>query len=363
MDLPFPLIKKLMRWFEQRRREMPWRGSEDPYHIWVSEMMLQQTQVTTVEKYYPKWIARFPDVFSLAQAPLEEILKVWEGLGYYTRARNFHKGAKYIAEHAKSREQPFPDTYEEWLKVPGVGPYTAAAVSSIAFRYPAAVLDANVLRVMARLFCLERNTASPGLRRELFTAMNRAFYDFHPGWVNQAWMELGSLQCKPRPDCGNCHIKDFCAAFARNAVADYPRKKAKKDIPIRSGAAFVILRENRVLLLRRPAEGFLGGLWEFPSYTLRENTKKDSYFQDFIRNNHLLPESEALACIRHSYSHFHQDMQIYKTELRGNWSNPAWTALCWADPEKAKALPLSGLTHKILQSLRLTGSLPAEKIN
>lgn len=359
MDLPFPLIAKLMRWFEQRRRGMPWRGSEDPYHIWVSEMMLQQTPVATVEKYYPKWIARFPDLFSLAQAPLEEVLKVWEGLGYYTRARNFHKGAKYIVERARSRKQPFPCTYEEWLKVPGVGPYTAAAVSSIAFRYPAAVLDANVLRVMARLFCLDSNM----LRRELFAVMNGAFYDFHPGWVNQAWMELGSLQCRPRPDCSDCPLKDYCCAFARNAVADYPLQKTKRSIPVRIGAAFVVLRENRLLLLRRSAEGFLGGLWEFPSYTLRENVEKENYFHDFIRENHLLPEPESLTCVRHSYSHFHQDMRVYKAELQGSWSNSAWTAFCWADPEKAEALPLSGLTHKILGVLRTAGYLQTEAIN
>ncbi|MDD3095025.1 MAG: A/G-specific adenine glycosylase [Candidatus Neomarinimicrobiota bacterium] len=348
MDLPLFLIAKLMRWFEQRRREMPWRGSDNPYHIWVSEMMLQQTQVAAVEKYYPKWIARFPDVFSLAQAPLEEVLKVWEGLGYYTRARNFHKGAKYIAERAASRRQPFPNTYEDWLKVPGVGPYTAAAVSSIAFRYPAAVLDANVLRVMARLFCFERDTASPVLRRDLFACMNSAFYDYHPGWVNQAWMELGSLQCKPKPDCSACPLKEFCCAFSRNAVAEFPRKKAKKKIPVRTGAAFIICRRDRFLLLCRPAEGFLGGLWEFPGYTLREKDTDGAAFRNFVQENHLQPEAQEMTRIRHTYSHFHQDMYIYRALLNESWNNPAWTAVCWADRKIADALPLTGLARKIL---------------
>ncbi|MDZ7796767.1 MAG: phosphatase PAP2 family protein [Candidatus Marinimicrobia bacterium] len=174
-------VSELMKWFRRHSREMPWRGSKDPYHIWVSEMMLQQTQVGTVRKYYSRWIERFPDIFSLADASLEEVLKVWEGLGYYTRARNFHKGAKYIAENTSSYGKDFPDNYEDWLKVPGVGPYTAAAVSSIAFAYPAGVLDANVLRVMSRLFCTDINTGSQAVKRELFEKISRSFYEYHPG--------------------------------------------------------------------------------------------------------------------------------------------------------------------------------------
>ncbi|RKY53664.1 MAG: A/G-specific adenine glycosylase, partial [Candidatus Neomarinimicrobiota bacterium] len=260
----------LMVWFEAHRREMPWRGSKDPYHIWVSEMMLQQTQVATVKNYYPRWIKQFPNVFTLAKADLEEVLKVWEGLGYYTRARNFHKGAKYIVEHAEDRNLPFPNNYNDWLKVPGVGPYTAAAVSSIAFKHSSAVVDGNVKRVMARLFCLNDNISTQKYHKMLFEIMNEGFYGYHPGWVNQAWMELGSLQCISRPNCSNCPLKEECCALKNGRVNSFPRKIEKKKISTRYGAAFLIEKNDKILMVRRPEEGFLGGLWEYPGYTLKE---------------------------------------------------------------------------------------------
>lgn len=345
------VIKALMDWFEQQRREMPWRGSNDPYHIWVSEMMLQQTQVSTVEKYFGQWIKRFPDVFCLAEATLEDVLKVWEGLGYYTRARNFHKGAKYLAVNAKSREKPFPESYDEWLMVPGVGPYTAAAVSSIAFAYPAAVLDANVLRVMARFFCLPSEMSSPAIRKELFMALSKSFYDFHPGWVNQAWMELGSLQCKMKARCETCPIKPFCCANIRDEVSKFPLKKEKKPLPKRYGAAFIIRKNGHVLMLRRPASGFLGGLWEFPGYTLKKSYFDEDYFQAFLTRHRLHIADTAYVTEKHSYTHFNQIIRVYRADICGEWQDPFWEAERWVNNSQIKDLPRSGLTLKISKSL------------
>ena len=312
----------LMVWFDEHRREMPWRGSNNPYHIWVSEMMLQQTQVATVERYYLRWIERFPDVFSLAKASLDEVLKIWEGLGYYTRARNFHKGAKYIVEHANDKRSPFPDNYNDWLNVPGVGPYTAAAVSSIAFKYPAAVVDGNVKRVMARLFCINDNTATQTYHRTLFAIMNKGFHDHHPGWVNQAWMELGSLQCTQRPDCSTCPLGAYCCARENDKVGYLPRKADKKKIPTRHGAAFIIQNGNKVLMVRRPEEGFLGGLWEYPGYTLKE--PQGEYLDNFCKEHHMNIVEEIPVKAKHTYSHFHQELTLYKAELKAKWESDKW---------------------------------------
>lgn len=335
----------LMRWFDEHRRDMPWRGSDDPYHIWVSEMMLQQTQVATVENYFHRWVETFPDVHTLAKAPLEEVLKVWEGLGYYTRARNFHKGAKYIVEHFGAQTPPFPDNYEEWLKVPGVGPYTAAAVSSIAFGYPAAVVDGNVKRVMSRLFCFDDDIATKKYHKKLFEIMNKAFFDHHPGWVNQAWMELGSLQCTQRPDCAECPLAAYCCAFASDKVARYPGKKEKKKIPTRYGAAFIIREEGKELMLRRPDEGFLGGLWEYPGFTLKE--ARPGYLDKFCETNNILIIEELPVVAKHSYSHFHQELTLYHAKLKEKWQNSDWAEFRYVNEHEKNELPRSKITIKI----------------
>ena len=335
----------LMLWFDEHHRKMPWRGSKDSYHIWVSEMMLQQTQVATVEKYFHAWVERFPDVYSLADAELKDVLKVWEGLGYYTRARNFHKGAKYIVSRADDRDKPFPQTYDEWLNVPGVGPYTAAAVSSIAFGYPAAVVDGNVKRVMARLFCFDSTISTQKYHKMLFEIMNEGFHDHHPGWVNQAWMELGSLQCTPNPDCRTCPLNTYCCAFKHDRVNEFPVKKTKKRIPTRYGAAFIIEKSDKTLLVQRHPEGFLGGLWEYPGFTLKEHVP--AYIDEFCKENNLQIKEELPSPAKHTYSHFHQKLTIYKAELKGEWNNGDWVDARFADEDEQNELPRSKVTIKI----------------
>jgi A/G-specific adenine glycosylase len=339
----------LMAWFNEHRREMPWRGSQDPYYIWVSEMMLQQTQVATVGPYFHKWIKRFPDVFTLAEADLEDVLKIWEGLGYYTRARNFHKGAKYIVEQAENIDQPFPNNYKDWLKVPGVGPYTAAAVSSIAFGFPAAVVDGNVKRVMARLFCMDDNTATQKYHRELFEIMNKGFYDHHPGWVNQAWMELGSLQCSRIPDCISCPLKTYCCALAEKRVKDYPEKPKKKKIPTRYGAVFIIEKDGKVLMVRRQEEGFLGGLWEFPGFTLKE--PDPDYLGKFCDTHNITIKEKLPSVAQHTYSHFHQELTLYMSDVNGEWISDNWIEAKAVSTEEQKDLAKSKMAIKISKIL------------
>lgn len=345
------MITSLMAWFELHRREMPWRGSNDPYYIWVSEMMLQQTQVATVESYFHRWIERFPNVYILAEADLEDVLKVWEGLGYYTRARNFHKGAKYIVENAVSQDDPFPKDYDSWLKVPGVGPYTAAAVSSIAFAYHAAVVDGNVKRVMSRLFCLEDDIAAQKFHKQLFEILNKAFYDYHPGWVNQAWMELGALQCTLNPDCSTCPLNVHCLAFAQNRVNEFPKRSKKKKIPTRYGAAFIIGNKNGTLVLRRPAEGFLGGLWEYPSFTLKEPDPE--YVSKFCKDHSIHIVKELAQKAKHTYSHFHQELTLYMAETTQKSTFPEWHEKRHVNTCEMSDLPKSKVTIKIAKILAL----------
>ena len=349
----------LMAWFDAHRREMPWRGSSDPYHIWVSEMMLQQTQVATVGPYFHKWIERFPDVFTLATASLEYVLKIWEGLGDYTRARNFHKGAKYIVEQAELKDQPFPDNYNEWLNVPGVGPYTAAAVSSIAFGYPAAVVDGNVKRVMARLFCFDDNISTQHYHKMLFEIMNKGFHGHHPGWVNQAWMELGSLQCTRDPDCINCPLVSFCCAFRKKRVRDFPQKTEKKKIPTRYGAALIIEKNDKVLMVRRPEEGFLGGLWEFPGFTLKE--PDTDYLGKFCNEHNITIKEKLPAIVQHTYSHFHQELTLYRGELKGEWGSENWIEDKMVSKNEQKKLARSRMTIKISETLTNNASSTTPK--
>ncbi|MFA6617876.1 MAG: A/G-specific adenine glycosylase [Candidatus Neomarinimicrobiota bacterium] len=345
------MTNALMAWFELHRRKMPWRGSHDPYHIWVSEMMLQQTQVATVENYFLRWIKLFPDVFVLAEAELEDVLKAWEGLGYYTRARNFHKGAKYIVENATSQKDPFPKDYDSWLKVPGVGPYTAAAVASIAFAYPAAVVDGNVKRVMSRLFCMDEDVATQKYHKRLYAIMNKAFYDYHPGWVNQAWMELGALQCTPNPDCSICPLINDCQAYAKGTISKYPLRSKRKKIPTRYGAAFIIENDNKTLVLRRPSEGFLGGLWEYPSFTLKEENPE--YLGSFCKKHDIDIVQELPQKVKHTYSHFHQELTLYKAKLSPGSLFGAWPEMRKVNSSEMEDLPRSKVTIKISEIIAL----------
>jgi A/G-specific adenine glycosylase len=252
----------LLTWFDRHKRDLPWRHTSDPYRIWVSEVMLQQTQVDRVIDYYWRFLERFPTVEALAEAPLDDVLALWEGLGYYSRARNLQAAAQQIvAEH----DGQFPGEPEAARKLPGVGEYTAGAVLSIAFDRPMPAVDANVIRVIARLFAVEGEvTTGPGRRRvsELAAA---AVPDERVGDFNQALMELGALICIPgRPGCLVCPVTDICAARERGLQSEIPppRSRSVRQVKAVAGA---ILDGDLVLLARRPPDGQWGGLWEFPN--------------------------------------------------------------------------------------------------
>ncbi|MGK7311578.1 MAG: A/G-specific adenine glycosylase [Candidatus Longimicrobiales bacterium M2_2A_002] len=262
---PHEIARALLTHFDAHRRAMPWRETSDPYAIWVSEVMLQQTRVETVVPYWTEWMERFPTVDDLADADLDDVLKRWEGLGYYSRARNLHGAARMVRERFGGR---VPETVEELRELPGVGEYTAGAVASIAHGVPTPAVDGNVRRVLSRLYDLEAPTAAElrSLAADLVPADR-------PGDFNQALMELGATVCTPRsPDCDACPLAGWCEARRLGVQEQRPRPKARKAIPEETVRTVVIARDDGVLLLvRRPEDGLLGGLWEFPGSPAAED--------------------------------------------------------------------------------------------
>lgn len=267
--------KKLISWYLHNQRDLPWRKEANPYFIWLSEIILQQTRVDQGLPYYLKFIKAFPDIFALANASEHTVLKLWQGLGYYSRARNLHFTAKYLAEHLRG---DFPETYSELIKLKGVGDYTASAIASICFNEPTAVVDGNVYRVLSRIFGVETpvNTAR-GIRE--FKALAQTLLDpEQPGTFNQALMEFGARHCVPqKPLCGSCIFKDRCVAFQKNDVAALPVKHKKPVIKKRYFNYIVISSENdRTLLTQRTGKGIWEQLYEFP---LVESSKKATLLQ------------------------------------------------------------------------------------
>jgi A/G-specific adenine glycosylase len=262
--------ERLLAWYDRHRRVLPWRAAPgetaDPYRVWLSEIMLQQTTVATVGPYFLTFLARWPDVAALAAAPLDDVLTAWAGLGYYARARNLHKCAQAVAREHAGR---FPETEAGLRELPGIGAYTAAAIAAIAFDRRAVVMDGNVERVVARLHRVQN--ALPAAKPELRALTDALTPDARPGDFAQAMMDLGATICTPRkPRCALCPWREDCAAFKAGDAEDYPRKAAKAERPVLHAVAYwMTLPDGRVLLRRRPEQGLLGGMMEIPTNTWR----------------------------------------------------------------------------------------------
>ena len=254
----------LLPWYRANARDLPWRKTEDPYRIWVSEIMLQQTRVAAVLGYYARFLAAFPTVEALAEAPEDRLMKLWEGLGYYSRARNLQKAARRVVELGG-----FPDTYQGLLALPGIGDYTASAIASAAFGAREAAVDGNVLRVVTRLMDCHDDIADPKAKKAVRTGVQGAMpHDAADIRVfNQAMMELGATVCVPNgpPKCDMCPAAALCLGHARGTAGALPVKAAKKARRVEEKTVFLLLREGRVALRRRPGTGLLAGLWEFPN--------------------------------------------------------------------------------------------------
>lgn len=311
-----PIPKLLLAWYRAGHRALPWRGVRDPYRIWVSEIMLQQTQVDTVIPYYRRWLRRFPSVRALAAAPEQDLLALWEGLGYYSRARNLHKAAQVVVSQYEGR---LPRTLEGLRALPGIGPYTAAAIASLAFGVDAAVLDGNVKRVLARLFDFQADVKSPRGEKQLWERAQSLLPPGEAGDYNQAIMDLGATICSPRsPQCAICPVRKHCLARKLGVQLERPVPRAKAPLPQRTLAVGVIRKRGRVLISQRPSDELLGGLWAFPAgefiegrsqpYSLKRAVKRDWGIEIAVQT-----QTQTLT---HTFSHFHLTAQVFECVWR-----------------------------------------------
>ncbi len=264
----------LLRWFKNNRRDLPWRRKYEPYHVWLSEIMLQQTQMERGVKYFLRWLKRFPDIAAVASADEQEIMKYWEGLGYYARARNLHKAAKVMMSEFDGE---VPGEYDSLLRLPGVGPYTASAISSIAFNSDIPVVDANVERVFSRLFDIDEPIKGRGVHKKICNIAEKLLPKGVARQFNQALMDLGGLICKPKkPDCGLCPISRKCLAYCGNFVEDRPVKGLPQQTILIEMSTGILVRDRYIFIQQRKADDIWGGLWEFPGGRLKENESPET---------------------------------------------------------------------------------------
>jgi len=345
--------KRLLAWYKENHRKLPWRETDDPYRIWVSEVMLQQTQVATVLPYYRNFFLQFPDLKHLAGADMQDVLKVWEGMGYYARARNLHRAAKIVLDNYNGK---IPDSRDDFRELPGVGDYIADAVLSIAFGQSHSVVDGNVKRVIARLFQLDAPVNKSASYRIFKTASERLMDLKRPGIFNQAMMEVGAVICKPRkPDCSNCPLTSLCQAYLTETVNEYPKRVKTPPTPEHHIAVGVVYKNSHVLITRRKPEGLLGGLWEFPGGKIREGESAEAACVREIREEvNLSVEITAfLTRVKHAYTHFKIRADVFCCKyIKGDVRLEGPVDYQWIALDEIDQYPFPKANHKFIPLLR-----------
>ena len=352
-----PISARLLAWYDQSARQMPWRGIRDPYAIWVSEIMLQQTRVETVIPYYTRWLERFPTLRDLAEAPEQDVLRIWEGLGYYSRARNLHRAAQEILTQYGGQ---IPAERAALEKLPGIGRYTAGAIASIAFGLDEPALDGNIRRVLARLF----DVSIPARGREGTQLLWELARDHLPagraGDYNQALMDLGAGICTPHnPACGLCPLAEDCQARALGVQEQRPVLPTKAPIPHVTVSAAVILRDGLVLIARRPRNGLLGGMWEFPGGKIEPGETLPECLYREIRE-----ELEAdvqvgaqLGTFQHAYTHFRVTLHAFFCTLTSGEPKAIQASeIRWVSSQQLALFPMGKIDRQIAEHLQ--GPLP-----
>lgn len=338
-------VAALLAWYDAERRDLPWRVRKgrrpDPYKVWLSEIMLQQTTVKAVIPFYAKFLARWPTVADLAAAPLDDVLAAWAGLGYYSRARNLHKCARAVAD---SHDGSFPATEAELASLPGIGPYTAAAIAAIAFGVKATPVDGNIERVVARLFAV--TSPMPAAKREIRRLAATLTPARRAGDLAQAMMDLGAAICTPRrPSCLMCPVQSDCHGYERGLAAELPRRLARGERPVRYGVAFLALREDgHVLLRRRHEAGLLGGMLEVPS---------TPWVDQWIAADEALGTAPVggewwpvPGVVSHTFTHFRLELLVYRAVV------PVEASLTfWAEPDRCRWVPRRDLHTEALPSV------------
>jgi A/G-specific adenine glycosylase len=342
--------KKTLRWYRKNKRDLPWRRTTDPYAIWVSEIMLQQTQVATVIPYYKNFLKFFPSVRDLARADLSRVLKVWEGLGYYSRARNLHRASQIVSNHYHGE---IPDQLKDLRTLPGIGRYTAGAILSIAFNKEAPVLDGNVKRVLSRLFAIADSPVRGQTEGLLWHLSESLLPKGHASSFNQGLMDLGAMLCTPKePRCSQCPLRDLCKGMASGDPERFPTKGLKKKIPHIEAVSAVILKNGRVLLQQRPPEGLLGGLWEFPNWKIEEKKRTRprlrlrlrSYIKKEVGLN--VEVKGPVGTFQQTYSHFKLTLHTYYCQSRDAKKKGKWVPI-----KNLPRFPMSRIHRRIAEKL------------
>ncbi len=346
------LSRQLLKWYDHHARELPWRGQREAYAVWISEIMLQQTRVETVLPYFTRWMNIFPDAASLAEADQITVLKAWEGLGYYSRARNLHRCARILMDQYQGE---FPRSIAELEKLPGIGAYTARAIASIAFGQDEATLDGNIRRVLSRYAGMRLPARSREGEKRLWQLAREHLTPGRAGDHNQALMDLGALVCLPRnPDCLSCPLSESCFARQNYMTDQLPNLEKRPPVPHYNVSAAVIHRGDRVLITQRPQQGLLGGLWEFPGgkqeagETLEEALHREIMEELGAR----IVIHKALGVYRHAYTHFRVTVHAYDCSL--NDSEPSVISVAdlrWIDPHAALDYPMGKVDRMISRDL------------
>ncbi|WP_018395679.1 A/G-specific adenine glycosylase [Bacillus sp. 37MA] len=309
----------LVNWYEAEKRDLPWRHERDPYKIWVSEIMLQQTRVDTVIPYFNRFMEQFPTIDALAGADEEDVMKAWEGLGYYSRVRNLQSAVKEVAE---SYGGIVPEKKEDFLSLKGVGPYTGGAVLSIAYGLPEPAVDGNVMRVISRLLTIWDDIAKPSTRKIFERAVEELMYKENPSSFNQALMELGAIICTPTsPSCLLCPVQNHCQAFEEGVQRELPVKtKKKSDKKVHMGAVVLTTNDGRILIEKRPESGLLANLWQFPNMELPAGTNPRRILESFIETEYGVKakvNTEKATEITHVFSHLTWNIDVYTGIIEG----------------------------------------------
>ena len=337
---------ELLDWYDQHAREMPWRIApsdyaqgvrQNPYKVWLSEIMLQQTQVITVRDYFLKFISHWPTVHDLAEATLEDVLKAWAGLGYYSRARNLKKCAEQLVSDFGGQ---FPQNKQELIKLPGIGDYTSSAIAAIAFDEAVPVIDGNIERVMTRMFRLE--TPVPKVKKPIAELLVEHLDHDRPGEFAQAMMDLGATICSPKsPKCSICPVSRWCGSFGKNDVERFPVKKPKKKKPVRKGAAFVIFnRANNIWLCKRPMKGLLAGMTQVPTTDWNSTQDGETGFEAAPTKT----DWHFAGTAKHTFTHFHLELEVWTGAIDDTPPIDGW----WCDQQSLKDQALPNVMNKVI---------------
>lgn len=334
------IVTPLLAWYHESSRSLPWRENKDPYRIWVSEIMLQQTRVEAVIPYFTRFIERCPDIASLAACEDEELLKLWEGLGYYSRARNLKKAAQTICEVHQGR---FPEEYDEILKLPGIGAYTAGAISSIAFEKATPAVDGNVLRVITRLTENNQDIMETKFRKQMTMELEKIYPPKERGDFTQSLMELGAVVCVPNgaPKCEECPVNSLCSAYRNHTQLQYPVKKKKAVRRVEEKTILFLKHQNKIALCRRDKKGILSGMWEFPNM---DGTMTEAQIAEWLAAKRftvteLKKPAHEKNQLKHIFTHIEWHMTYWIAECEAVEQSDSFTWVTQEQLESETALP------------------------